>query len=298
MQPARGIPGLQDLLAGSQIRGTRPYQEDEFRITAFRDQDPDGCDLLMVLADGMGGHRGGAEASRVAVMDFVEVFDSAEGGVTARLRRSLDAANAAVAARAAENSRLRGMGCTLVACVVTDREDVHWISVGDSPLWRVRVGESGNAELDRLNADHSMKPVLAELVRQGQLTSEEARHGSHQLRSAVIGADMPLIDEGRLEVGLKPGEMLVLASDGVETLSDEEIGQRCTRPNGASVADIVFDVLRAVEVAALPSQDNATVLMYRHVRRGAVRQLFARLTAPTRPLARARCPREAEVVNE
>ena len=284
MQPGRGIPGLQDLLAGSQIRGTRPYQEDEFRITAFHDLDPDGCDLLMVLADGMGGHRGGAEASRVAVMDFVEAFGSAEGGVAARLRMSLDAANAAVATRAAEDSRLRGMGCTLVACVVTDREDVHWISVGDSPLWRVRVGESGNPELDRLNSDHSMKPVLAELVRLGQLTSEEARDGSHQLRSAVVGGDLPLIDMGRLEAGLRPGEILVLASDGVETLSEEEIAQHCF--NGASVADIVRDVLRAVEVVALPSQDNATVLVYRHVQRGAVRQRFARLTAPTRPLVR------------
>ena len=134
------LPGFDHQLAGGQIAGAREYQEDDFRIVGFRDRDPDGCDLLLVLADGMGGHRGGARASRLAISTFVDAFPQETGRATARLRAALEAANAEVGRVAEEDRRYHGMGCTLVACAVTDDGAVHWISVGDSPLWRVRNG--------------------------------------------------------------------------------------------------------------------------------------------------------------
>ncbi len=283
MQAAGNLPGLGDLLAGSQIGGARPYQEDEFRIAGFRDPDPDGCDFLMVVADGMGGHQGGAEASRVAVAAFVDSFADEEGGVVERLRSALNAANAAVRSRAARNVRLSGMGCTLVACVVTDREEAHWISVGDSPLWKVRSGGAERSEMVRMNADHSMRPVLEELVRLGHATEEDVRMGSHQLRSAVTGDDLALVDLGG-PAGLVPGDRLVLASDGVEALPETRIRRLSTAPGTAE--GMVHDLLDAVAELALPSQDNATVLVYRHVQKGAVRNRLARLTATTQPGAR------------
>lgn len=274
------LSGLHDLLAGGQIRGARPYQEDDFRISAFPDGDPDGCDFLMVLADGMGGHRGGAEASRVAVTAFVEAFGVACGGVAARLRASLDSANEAVGTRAAADRRLRGMGCTLVGCVVTELEEAHWISVGDSPLWRAQADADTEGALARLNADHSLKPLYAELVRRGEATEEEARQGGHQLRSAVTGEALSLVDEGNSS-RVAAGDLLILASDGMETLSEDRIRSHCD--GRADVGGMVGGLLAEVEKLALPSQDNATVLIYRHMRRGAVQGRFDRLTAPTRP---------------
>ena len=279
------LPGFAHLLAGGQIAGARPYQEDDFRVTAFPDGDPDGCDLLMVLADGMGGHRGGAQASRLAVSTVVERFRQVTGGVAARLRTALDAANAAVG-RDAADPRYAGMGCTLVACVVTDDEMAHWISVGDSPLWRLRAGRDGDAgAMDRLNADHSMRPVLEDLVRLGRMTPEEAEKGGvNQLRSAVTGEDLELVDAGAAPVRLGSGDRIVLASDGLETLPIEEIlglsGGRRT-----STA-IVSDLLEAVEAAGNPSQDNATVVVYQHIAAAAFRRRFEALTAPTRPIGR------------
>lgn len=272
MSQDRGIPGLGDLLAGGQIAGARPYQEDDYRIVAVSDRERDECDFLMVLADGLGGHRGGAEASRVAVAAFVAEFAEAGGTVDSRLRRALDAANSAVGVRAAGDFRLDGMGCTVVGCAVTDREEAHWISVGDSPLWHVRVEDGGRAAITRLNADHSMRPVLEELVRRGQLAEDEVDGGSHQLRSAVVGEHIPLVDEGRPPVRLGAGDRLVLASDGLETLREDEILRRCAGPGEA--AGIVRDLLRSVDAAAKPHQDNATVLVYRHEQRS--------LTRPTR----------------
>ena len=280
-----GLPEFGDLLAGGQIAGARAHQEDDFRISGFPEGDRDGCDVLLVLADGMGGHRGGAEASRLAVSTFVEAFRPAAGGVAARLRASLEAANAAVGRCAADHARYAGMGCTLVACVVTDDAAAHWISVGDSPLWRVRAGgNAGAGGMDRLNADHSMRPVFEDLVRQGRMTRDEAVEGAHQLRSAVTGEDLTLVDESSPPARLGDGDRIVLASDGLETLPPEEIRRRCD--GGRAPAAIVSDLLREVEAMNRLSQDNATVLVYRHAGPAAVRRRFEGLTAPTPAAAR------------
>ena len=285
MRSTAQLQGFSHLADGAQIAGARPYQEDDYRITGFREKDPDGCDLLLVLADGMGGHRGGAQASRLAVSTFVDTFGREGGGVAARLRASLEAANAAIGRYVEENRHYAGMGCTLVGCVVTDAAEARWISVGDSPLWLLRAGRDGDGGgLERLNADHSMRPVLADLVRLGRMTPEEAREGGpHQLRSAVIGEELKLVDEDRPPVRLAGGDRIVLASDGIETLAEAEIRRLGGESRMPTVA--VADLLGAVERKKEPSQDNATVVVYRHVAAAAVTRKFERLTAPTRPMA-------------
>ena len=285
VRQSAGLPGFDDLLAGDQIVGSRTYQEDDFRTLGFRDADPDGCDLLLVLADGMGGHRGGARASGLAVSTFVDAFRRERGGVTARLRAALEASNAEVGRREPEDPRYARMGCTLVACVVTDDASAHWISVGDSPLWRLRGGGNGDGGgLERLNADHSMRPVLEDLVRQGRMAPEDAQGAAaHQLRSALTGGSLTLVDEAAPPVRLGVGDAVVLASDGLQTLSTAEIRCLCGKQSTAAVA--VTELLRAVEAAERPRQDNATVVVYRHTGKAAVRRRFERLTATTQRVA-------------
>ena len=281
------LPGFIDLVAGDQIGGARAYQEDDFRITGFPNRDLDGCDLLLVLADGMGGHRGGAQASRLAVSTFVDTFRQTTGGVALRLRASLDAANAEVGRCAAEDTCYAGMGCTLVACVVTEDARAHWISVGDSPLWRLRArGDGDDTGMDRLNADHSMRPVLEDLVRLGRMTPQEAGEAAQQLRSAVTGEDLTLVDEAATPVRLGIGDRILLASDGLETLSQEEIHRICGGRRTA--AAVVSDLLHAVEARDKPSQDNATAVVYRHIAAAAVCRRFERLTAPTKRVVQRR----------
>lgn len=274
--------GFGDLVSGGQVKGARPYQEDNFRITTFAESGPNDCDLLLVLADGMGGHRGGAEASGIAVSTFVEQFQSARQDVATALREALYSANAAVGAQAAGHPNYKGMGCTLVACAVAADETARWISVGDSPLWRWRVGAKGmHGQIDRLNADHSMRPVLEELFRQGQASEEDIDAGAYQLRSAVTGGDMPIVDQDAPPVHLNAGDALVLASDGVEVLSSRDIVRLCKRHKDASA--VVANVLRKVEDQADPSQDNATIVVYRHAASTTVQDRLRRLTASTRP---------------
>ena len=160
---------LDGRFAARQIPGKREYQEDDYGLLDGRDLGLDGREHSMLLvADGMGGHVGGATASGLLSKTFVEVYPQASGSIVERLRDCLAAANKALADAIAANPELDSMGSTLVAAVVSS-EGLHWISVGDSPLWLFRKGQ-----LERLNADHSMAPILAELVAKGDMTEEDA----------------------------------------------------------------------------------------------------------------------------
>ena len=189
----------------------------------------------------MGGHAGGAVASRLAVDAFVLAVEQGGG-----LADGLQDANEAVRLGALGKPDLNGMGATVVAAHVRG-DEVRWISVGDSPFYLVSAGK-----LERLNADHSMAPQIDALVERGMLTAEEAEHhpGRHTLREAVMGDPLTLIDKGSRR--LVAGDRLLLCSDGVQTLSVEQIAAQATRP--ASV------LVEAVLAVAKDHQDNVTVV--------------------------------------
>ena len=173
------------------------------------------------------------------------------------------------------------MGCTLVACAVVG-DECDWISVGDSLLWSL-AGE----ELLRLNADHSMRPVLENLVADGRMTPEElAKDRSvHHLRSAVTGEELALVDTGNGPRRLSVGDRIILASDGLLTLSTPEIARVCE--GRATAAGAVSTLLQRVEHAGRSNQDNTTVIVYRHARSRSIRARVRELEAPTRALRRA-----------
>ena len=250
---------LDGRFATRQIPGKREYQEDDYGLLDGRDLGLDGSEHSMLLvADGMGGHVGGATASGLLSKTFVEAYPQASGPIVDRLRDCLEAANKAIAAAIAENPELDGMGSTLVAAVVSS-EGLNWISVGDSPLWLFRDGQ-----LERLNADHSMAPVLADLVATGRMTAEEAARdpSRHSLRSAVMGDDIHLIDVSSQPVAVEKGDRLLLASDGLMTLSDQEIEAILRKTQDAPLEDSAAALIQAVEEAEHPHQDNTTVLLY------------------------------------
>ena len=221
---------------GGQHQGARPYQEDSWALKPL----PDGS-VLAVVADGMGGHAGGATASRLVTDAVVKVVEHGRS-----LTEGLQAANEAVAAGAARKPELAGMGSTLIAAVVGG-DQVRWISVGDSPFFVVADGS-----LERLNADHSMAPQIDALVARGVISAEEgaAHPGRHTLREAVMGQPLTLIDEGARS--LPAGARLLLCSDGVHGLGDEDIVVQSARP--------VSSLLSAVLAVGNPHQDNVTVI--------------------------------------
>ena len=250
---------LDERFAARQIPGKREYQEDDYGLLDGRDLGLDGSEHSMLLvADGMGGHVGGATASGLLSKTFVEAYPQISGPVVDRLRDCLEAANKAIADTIAENPELDSMGSTVVAAVVSS-EGLNWISVGDSPLWLFRKGK-----LERLNADHSMAPILADLVAKGHMTEEEAARDPrrHSLRSAVMGDDIPLIDVSSQPVAVEKGDRLLLASDGLLTLSEQEIAAILQKTQDAPLEDSITALIQAVEDTEHPYQDNTTILLY------------------------------------
>jgi protein phosphatase len=227
---------------GSQHQGARPYQEDSWALTPLGDGS-----LLAVVADGMGGHAGGAVASKLAVEAFVHALEQGGG-----LADGLQAANEAVGKGAAGQPDIAGMGATLVAAQVRG-DEVRWISVGDSPFFLVSAGK-----LERLNADHSMAPQIDAMLKRGLLTEDEAIHhpARHTLREAVMGEPLTLIDRGTRRVG--PDAKLLLCSDGVQTLGAKDIEAAAVKP--------VHGLIDAVLAAADEHQDNITVVKLERAR--------------------------------
>lgn len=242
--------------AALQTRGARPYQEDNFGcVNDRKPEDPALTDLLLVLADGMGGHQGGAHASQVAVDAFIDTYYGTEGAQQARLEAAMTAGNARIGADAQADTDLRGMGCTLVGMAFTD-EGVVFISVGDSPLWRLRSGR-----IDRLNHDHSMASKFANQVRNDMLSPEEAaRHPERNaLRAALIGEEIAEMQVQETPLPLEAGDKFILASDGLETLSDHEIAEIVREDRDA--LDIARNLIESVKAKNKPGQDNTTVIV-------------------------------------
>lgn len=242
--------------------GARARQEDAFGIWPPRaEAEPwKGEDLLAVVTDGMGGHAGGEVAGRLAcetfLARFAELTTSNKGTAEERLKAALHASNAAIAARTAEDAKLSKMGCTLVAAWLDDT-GLRWVSVGDSLLLLVRGGK-----VRRLNADHSLGAFLDERARRREISDVEAARNPYRnaLRSALTGKALDLVDLGGEPYALKPGDWLILASDGIAALTSDEIGGLVEAGGDATAADMAGRLVAAVLAKGDPSQDNTTVL--------------------------------------
>lgn len=247
-------------------QGARSYQEDAAALwpglsaaAAPFTRTPEDGRFVAVLADGMGGHAGGALASRTACASFLQAYSTEAGVIRDRLRAGLTAANRAIELEVETNRSLSGMGSTLVGAAFGP-DGLEWISVGDSPLYLWR-----NGELALLNEDHSLAPLLDELARAGRISAEQARTDSrrHMLRSAVTGDEIELVDLSQNPLGLHAGDHIVLASDGIHTLDEAWIARTIAAYAIDGPEHIAAALVRSVESVRDPHQDNCTIVVVR-----------------------------------
>lgn len=213
--------------------------------------------LAAVVADGMGGMVGGAEASRVAVEAFAahvrrQVPQEPAAEV---LHRALTAAGAAVVQAARTAGAAGDMGTTFVGVLVEHGAFV-WRTVGDSRLYLFRGGR-----LQQLNTEHTLAQRLRRSVDSGLLSLDEAlAHPEARALTSFLGQEkVAEVDGPPAPLPLQPGDRLVLCSDGLHgTLSDDEIARRLAAlPPGQTAQALVDDTL----ARARPHQDNVSVVV-------------------------------------
>jgi PPM family protein phosphatase len=173
---------------------------------------------LAIIADGMGGHDGGLEASRLAVETVREVYEgSFHEDTRTALRESFAAAHARIREYAERNPAFYGMGTTCTALVVR-ADELYFAHVGDSRLYLVRDGG-----ISRLTRDHS---YVGRLVESGLVRPEDAeRHPQRHILTAALGAGLEVEIEGsRPGLNVQAGDHLVLCTDGLwSVIADQEI---------------------------------------------------------------------------
>lgn len=236
----------------AQAIGCRDEQQDALGNLVLTPQQK-----LYVLADGMGGQTGGQTASSTVVNAFLAYFQQHGGsGTEADLQHALQAANRAVAAVLQQRPELNGMGTTVIAVVVDEAHNRYrYISVGDSPLYVLRHGR-----LQRINANHAFAEDLKKMVASGEMSAAEAEchPARHAVTSAITGGDIAHID---CQSGsLAPGDKLLLASDGVQTLNDAEIENTLNTVAGNLEAQ-TNGLLAVVAAKQHPHQDNVSLLL-------------------------------------
>jgi PPM family protein phosphatase len=222
--------------AGRQYVGQRERQEDYYAFSDLSEKrEPFGTRILTGLGDGLGAHLGGQLASAHLVNEFIKACKRSTLSAAWRLRVALEAAN---------ESLYR----------ISSR--ISWVSVGDSPLFIYREGK-----LLRLNADHSLAPILDERVRNGELTPEEAlvHPDRHVLQSACMGLPLTLVDARMDPYPLQTGDILIAASDGVFTLENAQLEDMLAFGRHTPAGKIADAIIFAVRCADHPRQDNTTV---------------------------------------
>ncbi len=216
---------------------------------------------LLMVADGMGGHAAGEEASALAVSSvesfvlenfkwFARLRGTGQDQILEEFKNAISRANAEVLDAATARPDLRRMGTTLTLAYSLN-DDLFVAHVGDSRCYVYRGGH-----LVRLTSDHTL---VQDLVRRGALTAAEAaRHRSRHVITNAIGGDGAGVKVEVHKVRLEAGDVVLLCSDGLTNMvSDEAIA----RVLGAE-ADPEQAAQRLVERAnRAGGKDNVTVIV-------------------------------------
>jgi len=213
-------------------------------VGQVRTANEDSCDTveradrtrLLVVADGMGGHQGGATASRTTVATISEFFEQdTSNNIEEMIQRAIASANARVYEMSQQDHQLEGMGTTVVAFVLETHHRATVAHVGDSRAYRCRRGQ-----IEALTTDHS---VVAEMQRRGLISADEA--AIHPRRNEILRSVgiLPEVDVDVARVRVAPGDRFVLCSDGLTgVVSDDEIAAVVQAESPATAVDILIQM--------------------------------------------------------
>jgi PPM family protein phosphatase len=224
-----------DIGAATDVGRVRKQNEDAYLV------DPP----LYVVADGMGGARGGAVASQLAIESLGQTFHLERES----LGRQVRDANEIVFERSVEDRSVAGMGTTLTA-VAIDGDQALVAHVGDSRAYLLRAGD-----LRQVTEDHTL---VNRMLKAGEITAEEAEvHPHRNVLTRALGTE-PTVKVDEFTIGLLDGDRIVICSDGLTGMVTEDQMKAIleTTPDPNEAAD---RMVRAANRAG--GIDNITVLV-------------------------------------
>jgi len=169
---------------------------------------------LFIVADGMGGHKAGEYASKTAVETIAEQIEACDSGLAvATMRKAIGEANRKLLKEAILDSEKEGMGTTIVAATLKD-DKLLVANVGDSRLYVVN-----ESSITQITVDHS---YIEEMIRSGRMARSEARnHPDRNKITRAVGV-FPKVDVDFFETKVAPGDTILLCTDGLTSMVEEE----------------------------------------------------------------------------
>lgn len=241
------------MISCAQYQGARDQQEDSLFCSSI--EHDCGHLQLAIVADGMGGYAGGAVASKTAVDAMVEmVMHNRQMAPAELLKTGLQAANQGIAEFIENHSEYLYMGTTILAVIEFDHR-LHWVSVGDSYLYLLR-----EQKLQLLNELHSYAQTLKKQIEEDSLSPSILNSSAlkHVITSSVNGQEIPFIDQPEEPFELLKGDRLLLASDGIDTLNQEQL---VSIMMDESNSDPARAIIQAVEAEQADGQDNVSAIV-------------------------------------
>jgi protein phosphatase len=206
--------------------------EDSYEVVSFTISEDDETPVLIaVVADGIGGHKAGEIASKVAVATIISAIADSDGSDPIWILKSaLLEANHAIIAEVGDDNSRKGMGSTVVCALVID-QSLYIATLGDSRIYLIR-----DTMVQQMNIDHTW---VQEAVDSGIINMDEARnHPRRHLIRSYLGSADPIQPDLRLYLDINenqeqakanqglplvPGDQVLLCTDGLTDLvADDE----------------------------------------------------------------------------
>lgn len=189
---------------------------------------------LYIVADGMGGHKAGQVASNTAIEAFLAYLNKYQPDSTEEpldmLIGGVNMANDAVYKLGQTYAEYSEMGTTMIAATILDN-NMYIAHVGDSRLYKITDGK-----ICQITNDHSL---VAEMIKAGQITENEARfHPQRNCITRAVGTDCNVTTDG-LIVKVKENDIVVMCSDGLNSMLEDDEICNIAKAKGFSIEDRV-----------------------------------------------------------
>lgn len=251
------------LVGSSSVIGRRQSQQDSVTIPCdtqlLLEERPK---FLCVLSDGMGGLRGGEQASACATQTLFDdyyriMWRHCTHSYLDFFRTEAEKINTLVRGLKDENGAPLQAGATLIAAAV-DGEELHFLNIGDSRIYLVRDGK-----MLQLTHDQNYLTRLMEKVRSGEITEQEAL--SHPKREALISycgiRELSMVEINLQPLQLKSGDVIVLCSDGLYRLLSRQEMIDVLQETAEDMNLAAFKLTAAATDKNFRGQDNTSVIL-------------------------------------